>query len=264
MQVYRYFRWLCCFLYRGRVWRQQDVLKRRYIYQTTRSTSHDYLRVRLKYHFESYIFKDCYLPMNVWVATHWRNDTDREKPKYLDKKQCQRHFVHDKSHMDWPGIFLLLEFLLLSLFSVLVALYLLYHAQHTNIHAPGGIRTRNPSKRAAADPRLRPLGHWDRHRTRASPVRGWKLSAWVIARPGDSFVCVCVCVCARACAGPCHSDKWVPVTVTNGPLSPRHGASSGCGWMNSLQIWRVAANILKKASRTADKGWSFSLGWARR
>jgi hypothetical protein len=33
----------------------------------------------------------------------------------------------------------------------------------TYIHAPGGIRTRNPSKRTAADPRLRPRGHWDRH-----------------------------------------------------------------------------------------------------
>ena len=31
-----------------------------------------------------------------------------------------------------------------------------------NIHAPGGIRTRNPSKWAAADPRVRPSGHWDR------------------------------------------------------------------------------------------------------
>ena len=31
-----------------------------------------------------------------------------------------------------------------------------------NIHATGGIRSRNPSKRAAADPRLRPRGH--RHR----------------------------------------------------------------------------------------------------
>jgi len=29
-------------------------------------------------------------------------------------------------------------------------------------------------------------------------------------------------------------------------------------------IWRVAANILNKRSRTADKEWSFSLGgWAR-
>ena len=32
----------------------------------------------------------------------------------------------------------------------------------TDIHAPGEIRTHNPSKRAAADPRLRPRGHWDR------------------------------------------------------------------------------------------------------
>ena len=29
---------------------------------------------------------------------------------------------------------------------------------------PDGIRTRNPSKRAAADPRLRPRGHWYRRR----------------------------------------------------------------------------------------------------
>jgi hypothetical protein len=36
------------------------------------------------------------------------------------------------------------------------------HSQQTNIHAPGGIQTRNPSRRSAADPRLRPLGHWDR------------------------------------------------------------------------------------------------------
>jgi len=35
------------------------------------------------------------------------------------------------------------------------------HSQQTDIHVPGGIRTRNPSKRAAAEPRLRPGGHWD-------------------------------------------------------------------------------------------------------
>jgi hypothetical protein len=33
---------------------------------------------------------------------------------------------------------------------------------NTNIHVLGGIRTRNPSKQAPADPHLRPLGHWDR------------------------------------------------------------------------------------------------------
>ena len=36
------------------------------------------------------------------------------------------------------------------------------HSQRTTIHAPGGIRTRNPSKRSAVDTLLRPLGHWDR------------------------------------------------------------------------------------------------------
>ena len=35
-------------------------------------------------------------------------------------------------------------------------------SQQTHIHAPGGIRTRDLSKRAAADLRLRPRSHWDR------------------------------------------------------------------------------------------------------
>jgi hypothetical protein len=37
------------------------------------------------------------------------------------------------------------------------------YTQQTNIHAPSGIRTRNPSNQAAADLRLRPRGHWDRY-----------------------------------------------------------------------------------------------------
>jgi hypothetical protein len=32
----------------------------------------------------------------------------------------------------------------------------------TDLHAPGGIETRDPSKRTAADSRLRPRGHRDR------------------------------------------------------------------------------------------------------
>jgi hypothetical protein len=36
------------------------------------------------------------------------------------------------------------------------------HSQQTNIHAPGGIRTHDPSKHLAADLQLRPRGHWDR------------------------------------------------------------------------------------------------------
>ena len=38
------------------------------------------------------------------------------------------------------------------------------HSQETDIHAAGGIRTHNPSKRAAKEPRLRTCGHWDRQR----------------------------------------------------------------------------------------------------
>jgi hypothetical protein len=34
--------------------------------------------------------------------------------------------------------------------------------QETNIHVPGGIGTHDPSKRSAADLRLRPHGHWNR------------------------------------------------------------------------------------------------------
>ena len=37
------------------------------------------------------------------------------------------------------------------------------HLQQTNIHAPGRIRTHDLSRRAAADLRLRPRGHWDRY-----------------------------------------------------------------------------------------------------
>jgi len=37
------------------------------------------------------------------------------------------------------------------------------HSQHTNIQALSGIRTRDRSRRAAVDLRLRPRGHWDRH-----------------------------------------------------------------------------------------------------
>ena len=35
------------------------------------------------------------------------------------------------------------------------------NSQETNINASGGIQTRSPSKLVAADPCLRPLGHWD-------------------------------------------------------------------------------------------------------
>jgi len=50
------------------------------------------------------------------------------------------------------------------------------------------------------------------------------------------FFLVCVCV----------------YPVISGSLSPRPGATSGCGW------W-VAANKLNKQTRRADEGWPSSL-----
>jgi hypothetical protein len=39
-----------------------------------------------------------------------------------------------------------------------------------------------------------------------------------------------------------------------GPLSLQHGASSGCGWRDSLQQWTVAVNIFNKQPQANDKG----------
>jgi hypothetical protein len=49
--------------------------------------------------------------------------------------------------------------------------------------------------------------------------------------------------------------RWVP--CHHGTARPQVADGDG------LQIWRVVANILNKQSRTADKGWSSSLGVGR-
>jgi len=36
------------------------------------------------------------------------------------------------------------------------------HSKETDIHATGGIRKSNPTKRVTTEPRLRQRGHWDR------------------------------------------------------------------------------------------------------
>jgi hypothetical protein len=42
-------------------------------------------------------------------------------------------------------------------------------------------------------------------------------------------------------------------------MSPLHGASSGCGWTEGLQLWNVAASTLNELPQGTDNGCSSSL-----
>ena len=81
------------------------------------------------------------------------------------------HIPHKRQTSMPPAGRFLYSLFLLCTSSVLVSVSWLfcilpfcrYFPTHkTNIYAPGGNRTHNPSKRSSADPRLRLLGLWDR------------------------------------------------------------------------------------------------------
>jgi hypothetical protein len=48
--------------------------------------------------------------------------------------------------------------------------------------------------------------------------------------------------------------KVAITSMIHGSLSPQHGAASGCRWRKNLQIWRLAANILKKTDTGSRRG----------
>jgi hypothetical protein len=56
----------------------------------------------------------------------------------------------------------------------------------------------------------------------------------------------------------------LPSGLLGGSLSPQHGASSGYGWRNGLQLWRLAANILNSSRGQTIRGgppaWGLGVG----
>lgn len=56
------------------------------------------------------------------------------------------------------------------------------HLHETDIYAPGGIRTYNPNKRAATNPRLRLRGHWDRLLIKYTYMGSYRLDTRICSR----------------------------------------------------------------------------------
>jgi hypothetical protein len=89
------------------------------------------------------------------------------------------------------------------------------HSQQTAIHAPGGIRKRNPGKPAAAAPHLRPRGRWDRQlntstgkilrKISAADYNNCKRRRINFAATNRTYAYVCAVV--RTTRGPKHSQS---------------------------------------------------------
>jgi hypothetical protein len=77
--------------------------------------------------------------------------------------------------------------------SLYVPYYRPYNKHNTNIHAHGGIRTHDASKRAAEDPLLRPHGHWDR-RIRCIKLKIVGCLCWFL---GPLCIGNCLFTCGR-------------------------------------------------------------------
>jgi hypothetical protein len=71
------------------------------------------------------------------------------------------------------------------------------HSQEIHVHVPGGIRTSNPSKQAAADPRLRPLS---RYKSLTEDIQ-------------NTNPCLTDCCCCRLCT----RHEWVWETPSVAP-----------------------------------------------
>jgi hypothetical protein len=88
-----------------------------------------------------------------------------------------------------------------------------HNTQETNIHASDGIRTHNPSKRAGADPRIWPLGHWDRCLTEV--VNCYFSHVFIDVRNGPLYRCLSSLITVFTCR--CIQYPFLPVLASRTP-----------------------------------------------
>jgi hypothetical protein len=81
-----------------------------------------------------------------------------------------------------------------------------------------------------------------------SPLRTWKVVHFLCCWSKEVKLFIKVWQLFPCWVSPFHHGMARPQVADGG---------------DALQVWRVAANILNKQSRTADKGWSSSLGVGR-
>jgi hypothetical protein len=98
--------------------------------------------------------------------------------------------LHPLSSLSTVHLYILCPLYPLCTFTSSAFMSLIPLQHNTNIYASSGIQTRNPSKRAAAEPRLRPLGHWDVSNTRPSDLYRSALTDCATAYHYNPFYCM--------------------------------------------------------------------------
>jgi hypothetical protein len=134
------------------------------------------------------------------------------------------------------------------------------HSQETDIHTPGGIRNRNLSKDATADPRLRPRGHRDR------PIQTYKMEnsvAMMTRTAGTLGAGVESCSILCASRGLAVSHCPVVLSITNAAYNVIMNRLS-LGVHKSRASDRCGEQILRRRLNSTDlryKTCFMSLFW---
>jgi len=131
------------------------------------------------------------------------------------------------------------------------------HSQQTYIHAApipqGGSRTRNPSRRAAADRRLRPHGHWDRLKSCCFDVIFGSIDKVFFLTTSDTRLILC-CRASSSGKRPCNYQQFRAFVVSaTGIVSIRQQKLQVSGKRNFTYQTREAVSIRQEKFYVSDK-----------